>query len=86
MMLAGCEVICNFAQARIAQSSDGGQHVPVVAYQSGDTTSVLIPRDAAATTNVTQINIEDEEWVITAAADIGEDWQRSTVLDVVRPR
>ncbi len=86
VMLAGCEVICNFAQARIAQSSDGGQHVPVVAYQSGDTTSVLIPRDAAATTNVTQINIEDEEWVITAAADIGEDWQRSTVLDVVRPR
>lgn len=83
-MLAGCEVICNFAQARIAQASDGGQHLPVVAYQSGDSTSVLIPRDASATTNVTQLSLEEESWVITAAADIGEDWQRSTVLDVIR--
>jgi hypothetical protein len=84
VMLAGCEVICNFAQARIAQASDGGQHLPVVAYQSGDATSVLIPRDASATTAVTQLSLDDEAWVITAAADIGEDWQRSTVLDVIR--
>lgn len=84
VMLAGCEVICNFAQARIAQTADGAQHLPVVAYQSGDTTSVLIPRDASATSAVTQLSLDDEEWVITAAADIGEDWQRSTVLDVIR--
>jgi hypothetical protein len=84
VMLAGCEVICNFAQARIAQTADGAQHLPVVAYQSGDTTSVLIPRDASATSTVTQLSLDDEEWVITAAADIGEDWQRSTVLDVIR--
>lgn len=82
IVLAGCEVLCNFAQALVARSSDFGQHLPVVSYQSGDATSVLFPRDAVATTHVSQINIDHEEWIIAAAADIGEDWQRCVVLDV----
>ena len=84
VVLAGCEIICNYAVARVAQLTENGQHLPVVTYQTGDSTSVLIPRDPSSSLGVSQLSIENEVWVITPAADIGEDWQRSTVLDVIK--
>lgn len=83
VVLAGCEVLCNFGQARVALSLDAAQHSPVISYQHGDATAVLIPRDVSVVSSVSQLTVEDESWVITAPADIGEDWQRCSVLDVI---
>jgi hypothetical protein len=83
VVLAGCEVLCNYAIARVAQLAESGQHLPTVTYETGGTTSVLIPRDASSVQGVSQLLVDGESWVITPAAEIGEDWQRSTVLDVL---
>lgn len=82
IVVVGCEVLCNYADARIAQTSDSTQHLPIMSFLSNDNTFVLCPYDSTKANGVGQLRVEDQSWVITAATEIGEDWQRSVVLDM----
>lgn len=81
-VLAGCEIICNYGDAFIAQRQGCVQHLPVISYQKDETGWMLCPYDTGETSGVTQLRIEDDAWVISVASELGEDWQRSAVLDV----
>lgn len=81
VVLAGCEFICNYGEAKIAQRQDSAQHLPVISYLKDDVPWILCPYEAADATGVAQLIVEDKAWVISAASELGEDWQRSSVLD-----
>lgn len=81
VVMAGCEVFCNFAEARIAQSLDSAQHLPFIGFQKDDASWVLGPYDTSQSSGVSQLRVDSELWVIAVATELGEDWQRSSVLD-----
>lgn len=81
VVMAGCEVFCNFAEAKIAQHVGTSQHVPVIAFHKDISTFVVAPYDPTEAVGVTQLQVEDQQWVIAVAIELGEDWQRSAVLD-----
>ena len=82
VVMAGCEVLCNFAEARIAQSEDLGNHSPIITYQKKDVTQILSPFGQSEPTGVSQYYVDGACWVVAVAAEIGEDWQLKTMLDV----
>ncbi len=81
VVMAGCEVFCNFAEARIAQNMESRQQIPLVTFQRDEATWSLGPYDTARSPSVSQLRVDDELWVVAAASELGEDWQRATVLD-----
>lgn len=80
-VMAGCEIVCNYGDARIAQRHGSAQHLPIISYQKDEAAWLLCPFDAREKQGVTQIRVDDEAWVISVASELGEDWQRSSVLD-----
>jgi hypothetical protein len=86
MVMAGCEVFCNFGEAKVAQTAESKQHVPVVTYQKGDQAMLIAPFGMDESLKVSQLNVADECWVIAAATEIGADWQVHAVLDVTVAR
>jgi len=75
-------VLCNFAEARIAQSEDLGNHSPIITYQKKDVTQILSPFGQSEPTGVSQYYVDGACWVVAVAGEIGEDWQLRAVLDV----
>jgi hypothetical protein len=86
MVLAGCEVFSNFGEAKVGQTADSKQHVPVVTYQNGEQPMLIAPFGLDESLKVSQLNVADESWVIAAATEIGADWQIHAVLDVTPGR
>lgn len=82
IVMAGCEVLCNFAEARIAVSEDRNNHNPIITYQKKDVTQVLSPYGQDEPAGVTQYYVDGTCWVVAVAGEIGEDWQTRTILDV----
>ena len=83
IVMAGCEILCNYGRAHIAQRHGTSQHLPIISYQKNDVTWSMCPYDAGEVNAVAQIRVEEDIWVISAATEFGEDWQRSTVLDLL---
>ena len=81
VVMVGCEVFCNFADARIAQSSDTVQHLPLVTFQRNEMSMVIAPYGQGQSDGVSQLYVDDQCWVVTAPSEIGEDWQTQVVLD-----
>ena len=81
-VMTGCEVLCNFAEAQIAQNMSSTQHLPAIKFQKDETPWLIAPYDAGHATGVSQLKVDDELWVIAVATELGEDWQRSAILDV----
>ncbi len=81
-VMVGCEVFCNFAEARIAQTTNSLQHVPIVSFQKQDSICVIGPYDQSDVSGVSQIKVDDQYWVLGVVGELGEDWQHSAVLDV----
>jgi len=83
IVMAGCEVICNFAEARVGQSTSSNEHLPFLSYLKNEMVEVITPYgNADATGGVTQLLVDDRCWVIANPAEMGEDWQVSGVLDM----
>ena len=80
-VMAGCEIICNYGEARIAQRQGSSRHVPIISYQRDEALWLLCPYDVREVNGVAQIRVDEETWVISVASELGEDWQRSSVLD-----
>ena len=80
-VLVGCEVMCNFASTHVAQTAKRGQHLPIISFLKGDATHVVSPYDSAQADVVTQLQLDNESWVVSAPAEVGLDWQLSQVLD-----
>ncbi len=85
MVMAGCEIFCNFGEAKVAQAAGSRQHVPVVTFQKGDQTMLVAPFGMDESLKVSQLFVGDECWVISAVSEIGADWQVHAVLDVTTP-
>ncbi len=83
-VMAGCEIFCNFGEAKVAQTADSTQHVPVVTFQKGDQTMLIAPFGMDESLKVSQLYLGEECWVISAVSEIGADWQVHAVLDVAR--
>lgn len=81
VVLTGCEIICNYGDAKIGQRQGSAQHLPIISYQKEGAAWLLCPYDAREVNGVAQIRVDDEAWVISVANEFGEDWQRSSVLD-----
>jgi hypothetical protein len=81
----GCEVLCNYAEALVAQSEDSSHHIPVITFQKGDASHAVTPYGLSDSANVSQMIVDGGAWVLGAAAEIGEDWQIHAVLDVATP-
>ena len=81
VVMIGSEVLCNFGEARIAQHPESAQHLPVLSYQKDETTWVIAPYDSGRANIVTQLQVDNESWVLAIATELGADWQRSPVLD-----
>ena len=80
-VMVGTEVLCNFGEARIAQHPESAQHLPILTYQREDITWVIAPYDSNRANNVSQLQVDNESWVLSLAIELGSDWQRSPVLD-----
>lgn len=85
-VLVGCEVICNFADARIAQTSDKSEHLPIISFLKNEACHVISAFDTTSSNGVSQLLVEPENWVVAVASEIGEDWQVSAVLDVTHSK
>jgi hypothetical protein len=83
-VLVGCEIMCNFASTHVAQTAKRGQHLPIISFLKGEATHVVSPYDSAQEDVVTQVQLENESWVVSAPAEVGLDWQLSQVLDTSR--
>jgi hypothetical protein len=81
VVMAGCEVFCNFAEARIAQNMESLQQIPAVTFQKDEAAWMLGPYDTTRSPSVSQLRVDSELWVLAAATELGEDWQRGAVLD-----
>jgi hypothetical protein len=81
-VMVGCEVLCNFGAARIAQNIETGQQIPTLTYGKDDSLWILGPYDTARSQTVSQLRVDNEYWVLAVASELGEDWQRGAVLDV----
>ena len=81
-VMAGCELLCNYADARVSQSADGNQHLPLVTYVKSEMTMVISPYSAIDPVGVSQFIVDDQCWVTSTASEVGEDWYLSGVLDV----
>ncbi|MBC7710016.1 MAG: hypothetical protein H7203_08150 [Rhizobacter sp.] len=84
VVLVGCEVICNFADARIAQTPDKSEHLPIISFLKNEASYVLCAFDPSKANSVSQLTVDSENWVVAVASEIGEDWQLSAVLDVTQ--
>ncbi|MCZ2134459.1 MAG: hypothetical protein LC098_03370 [Burkholderiales bacterium] len=81
-MLVGCEFLCNFAEAHIAQTELGRGHNPVITFEKQDMTHVLCPFGQNEALGVSQIYVDGACWVLATASEIGEDWQLRATLDI----
>jgi len=81
VVMAGCEVFCNFAEARIAQTVDSTQHLPLVTFQKNDLAMIIGPYAPLEGGAVSQLYVDEQCWVIAVANEMGEDWQVHSVLD-----
>lgn len=82
-VLTGCEILCKYARPLIGRmGTEDASHEPIIAYQTADTTHVLQSREGSPDGGVTQIYINDEQWVIGPISAIGDDWQCRPVLDI----
>jgi hypothetical protein len=82
VVMAGCEVFCNFGEAKIGQAGESARHTPLVSYERDNMSWVLTPFGQSESAGVQQITVDDQNWVVSTAAEMGEDWQLSSVLDV----
>ena len=80
----GCEALCNFADARIGQTPNKSEHLPVITFVKNEANAVICGYDAGNANSVSQLILDSEVWVVAVASELGEDWQVSTVLDVTR--
>ena len=81
-VMAGCELICNYAEARVAQAAGGNQHLPLVTYVKAEITMVISPYSAIDPVGVAQFIVDEQCWVTSTASEVGQDWYLATVLDV----
>ena len=86
IVLVGCEVICNFADARIAQTPHKLEHLPIVTFLKNEACYVICAFDTTNANGVTQLLVEPEVWIVAVSSELGEDWQLSAVLDVTQPK
>ena len=86
VVLIGCEIICNFAEVRMAQTFDKSEHLPIISFLKNEAHHVISAFDTMTANGVSQLFIEPEHWVVAVPSEIGEDWQMSAVLDVIRLR
>jgi hypothetical protein len=84
VVLVGCEALCNFADARIGQTPNKSEHLPVITFVKNEANAVISGYDAGNANSVSQLVLDSEVWVVAVASELGEDWQVSTVLDVTR--
>ena len=82
VVMAGCEVFCNFGEARIAQTVDSTQHLPLITYQKGDLGMLIAPYAPTDGSAVSQLLVDDQCWVVAIASEMGEDWQVHSILDI----
>ncbi len=80
-VMIGTEVLCNFGEARIAQHPESAQHLPILTYQKEESSWVIAPYDSSRANSVSQLQVENESWVVAVATELGSDWQRGLVLD-----
>jgi len=85
-VMIGTEVLCNFGEARIAQHPESAQHLPILTYQKDETTWVIAPYDSNRANSVSQLQVDNESWVVAVATELGSDWQRGPVLDSTQLR
>lgn len=80
-VMAGCEVFCNYADARLAQDINTRQHLPILTFVRAEQTHLISPYGQSETQGVSQIQVDARYWVVAVATEIGEDWQVCSVLD-----
>ena len=80
-VMVGCEIFCNYAEARLAQAIDTHQHLPIITFIRDEQTQLISPYGQSESQGVTQIQVDARFWVVAVAAEIGQDWQVCSVLD-----
>jgi hypothetical protein len=81
-VMAGCETFCNYAEARISQSADERQHLPLLTFHKNEVAMIISPYSVNDAVGVSQFIVDDKCWVTSTAIEIGEDWNLTSVLDV----
>jgi hypothetical protein len=83
-VLVGVEVLSNFADAKLCITTDDEAQAPILVYSVDEQQLVYVPLGHSDPQTVTQVRVGNEQWVLSAVKELGEDWEMRTVLDVAR--
>jgi hypothetical protein len=82
-VLIGCEVLSNFAESRLVRLQAGDQQCPAMVFNADDTDHIFLPLGTAESNIVCQVVFDRSIWVLSAAIELGDDWELRTVLDTL---
>jgi hypothetical protein len=80
-VMVGCEVLSNFADSKLVRMQTGDQQCPAMTYSAAGVDYILLPLGTAEPNLVCQVIVENYMWVLSAATELGDDWEMRTVLD-----
>jgi hypothetical protein len=80
-VLVGVEVLSNFAEGKLCLDADGKNQAPLVRYSIDDQQVVFLPLGHSDSKSVSQVNVENETWVLSSVKELGEDWELRALLD-----
>lgn len=80
--MLGCDSFCEYAEARVSQSVDGRQRLPLITYMNAGMPMAVRPYSAADSVGVSQFIVDEQCWVTSTASEGSEDWYLSSLLDV----
>ncbi len=80
-VFVGVEVLSNFADAKLCFGESEESQSPILTYSVDDQQLVYVPLGHSDPLAVTQVRVDNEEWVLSAVKELGEDWELRTVLD-----
>jgi hypothetical protein len=82
-VLTGVEVLSNFPQAMISNDQDRNTQTPTIVCEHEEQRIIYLPLGYADPLNVAQLGVNREIWVLSAAQELGDDWEQRLVLDIV---
>jgi hypothetical protein len=82
-VLVGVEVLSGYAEAKLCIDEAEKRQAPLISYQQNEQQLVFIPLGHTDSRSISQLNVNNELWVLSAVRELGEDWEMRTLLDTV---
>ncbi|TAG48315.1 MAG: hypothetical protein EAZ30_07040 [Betaproteobacteria bacterium] len=82
-VLIGCEVLSNFAESRLIRLQSGDQQCPAMVFSAEGADHIFLPLGTAESNVVCQVVFDRSIWVLSAAIELGDDWELRAVLDTL---